>query len=256
MLIRGLSDSSRTLFWTVVVIFFVTYTFGIFGLVMVVSELQVSLEFYAGEGKTEHVERIEGLMQILGGLDKLMYTLVQVLCGDSFHQFMREILVYVQWSWVYFYSYVAVACLVLMNLVTAVIVENAMDTSRNDHEQQVQEKEAKQQRDIKELQHLFTLMDADGSGTLSWDEFKDSFEDERMAMKWMLLDFQQEDCHELFALLDDGDGEIETGEFFDGLQKMRGGASSKDIFRLQKSIEKVERVLEEVLPHFRSRSAP
>ena len=32
-------------------------------------------------------------------------------------------------------------------------------------------------------------------------------------------------------------GEIETGEFFEGLAKMKGTAQSKDIFRLQKTID-------------------
>merc|ERR1719277_1933840 len=92
-------------------------------------------------------------------------------------------------------------------------------------------------KDLQELKKLFTLMDADGSGTLSWSEFKDSFDDPEMARKWMLLDFQPEECKELFGLLDDGDGEIETDEFFDGLSRMKGVAQSKDIFRMQKSLD-------------------
>merc|ERR1712151_1422309 len=139
---------------------------------------------------------------LLGGLDRLMYTMIQVLMGDTFHAITRPVLFYVPWSWIYFYAYIAVAIFVLMNLVTAIIVDNALSTSRMDEDHAVKAKEAVKARDLKELKNLFELMDADGSGTLSWDEFKDSFDDPEMTRKWTLLDFQPEECKELFMLLD------------------------------------------------------
>jgi len=243
LLIRGLADSCRTLFWTMVVIFFTTYAFGIFGLVTIVDDLGHRLESSKELGLSDDVARLEGLMQLFGGLDRIMFTLVQVLCGDSFYSFMRVLLLYQPWSWIYFYGYIAVACLVLMNLVTAIIVDNAMETSRNDHEQQLREVEARQVKEVKELRQLFRLMDIDGSGTLCWDEFKMSFIDETMSKKWALLDFRPDNCKELFRMLDDGDGEIELNEFFEGLQSMRGSAQAKDVFKLQRAIERIERIL-------------
>merc|ERR550525_353185 len=59
----------------------------------------------------------------------------------------------------------------------------------------------------------------------------------------MLLDFHPRDCKELFSMLDDGDGEIETDEFFEGLGKMKGVAQSKDLYRLLKSISKLQTTL-------------
>jgi len=241
-LIRGLQDSMRTLGWTIVVIFFVTYAFGIAGLLLITVPLQ-SARMGVTDGA--ELEQLDAVIDVLDGIDKIMYTLVQVLCQDSFHAYMREVLVYVPFSWLYFYAYIALACLVLMNLVTAIIVENAMDSSRNDHEQQMQEKTVRQKGEMQELRKLFTLMDADGSGTLCWDEFKDSFEDHKMAQKWMLLDFGPDECRQLFALLDDGHGEIETSEFFEGLSRMKGSAQSKDVYRLQKTMNKLVISLEE-----------
>ena len=54
------------------------------------------------------------------------------------------------------------------------------------------------------------------AGTLDWDEFEAAFADDEMSRKWKLLDFHAEECKELFELLDDGDGGIETSEFFNG----------------------------------------
>jgi len=243
MLIQGLSDSSRTLFWTVVVIFFVTYVFAILGLFVVVEPL---LKIRDVTENPDDLTEIDGLVAMLAGIDTLMYTLVQVLTEDSFHAFMREMLHYLPYSWLYWYTYLALACVVLMNLVTAVIVEHAMTTSQNDQSHALAEKERKAAKEMKELEHLFKLMDSDGSGSLSWEEFEESFRDEALNKKWMLLDFHENDCKELFLLLDDGDGEIETGEFFEGLKRMKGGASSKDVFRVQKSLNKLQEIVEEM----------
>merc|ERR1719330_1563454 len=130
-----------------------------------------------------------------------------------------------------------------MNLVTAIIVENALSNSHQDHDSAVLELERQNQKNMRSLQVLFELMDEDGNGTLSWEEFQKSFEDEAMRAMWMLMDFHPRDCKELFQLLDDGDGEIETEEFFEGLGKMKGVAQSKDLYRLLKSVAKLQNTL-------------
>merc|ERR1712218_495365 len=63
--------------------------------------------------------------------------------------------------------------------------------------------------------------------------------DEKAKQKWMLLDFNSEDCKDLFDMLDDGDGEIELEEFFAGLPRIQGQAQAKDVFRLQKNVDKM-----------------
>jgi len=237
MLIRGLGDSSRTLLWTCLVIFLVTYVFAIVGLATLVTELQAIRQ---QDIDAADAAIIDELLVLMGGLDRLMAALVQVLLGDSFHAFTTQILKYIWWSWVYFYTYISIAVVVLMNLVTAIIVENAMETSRADHDHVASEKEIKRKKDIGRLRKLFRSLDTDGGGTLSWDEFKSSFDDPDIARQWMVLDFEQADCEELFRLLDDGDGEITIEEFMEALSRMSGAAQAKDVFKMQKTLEKVQ----------------
>jgi len=235
LLISGLTNSARTLFWACTVIAFVTYVFAIFGIVLIFHDLQDQYRDTV-DGTTAHIELGE-LCLLFGGLDVFMYTLVQVLTGDSFHSITRVVLKYVGWSWVYFYSYIAVATFVLMNLITAIIVDNCLACSRQDEHQEISRLESQRKQELEELQTFFSWLDKDSSGTLSWKEFKRSFRDPEMTNKWLMLDFQPDECRELFTLLDDGDGEIETGEFFEGLRRLKGAASAKDVFRLQKSID-------------------
>mmetsp|Transcript_40466 Transcript_40466/g.116979 ORF Transcript_40466/g.116979 Transcript_40466/m.116979 type:complete len:609 (-) Transcript_40466:23-1849(-) len=236
MLVHGLSDSSRTLFWTCMVISLVTYVFAIVGLALVVVELEAQFDHTIDEAQREE---IRWLLSMMNGLDRMMSVLVQVLTQDSFHSFTRPIEKYVKGSWLYWYSYIAVAVFVLMNLVTALIVENAMETSKANHDHMVTEREVKRQKDIDRMRKLFKSMDTDGGGTLSWEEFSMSFDDPDLGKIWKVLDIDQKDAWELFQLLDDGDGEITINEFIEALHRMSGVAQAKDMFRLQKMVHLV-----------------
>lgn len=192
----------------------------------------------------DDVLRIQEIMEAVGGLDLFMATLIQLLTMDSWNQLLIiPIKRYIPYSWIFFYAYIAVAVFVLMNLVTAVIVENARTSGRMDEDQELKSKEKAKRAELAELELLFLMMDADGNGTLSWDEFKAAFDDPTMAKKWKLLEFQPEECHELFKLLDDGDGEIETQDFFDGLGRMKGNAQSKDVFKLVKEVQGISEII-------------
>merc|ERR1712190_8746 len=109
---------------------------------------------------------LESILKLVGGVDRLMFTLIQALLVDSIHDIMRRILHFIGWSWFYFYGYLALAYLVLMNLVTAIIVDNALTITRNDEDSALQQREASKKRGFNELHTLFKKMDSDASGTL------------------------------------------------------------------------------------------
>lgn len=88
---------------------------------------------------------------------------------------------------------------------------------------------------------MFKLIDQNGDGALSYDEFTSAFEHKRISDRWKLLDIGHDECKELFALLDNGNGEIDMTEVFEGLNRMKGGAQSKDVFRLAKDVERLHR---------------
>eukprot|EP00930_Biecheleria_cincta_P039965 TRINITY_DN27421_c0_g1_i1.p1 TRINITY_DN27421_c0_g1~~TRINITY_DN27421_c0_g1_i1.p1 ORF type:complete len:653 (+),score=129.58 TRINITY_DN27421_c0_g1_i1:40-1998(+) len=236
LLLKGLTDSLMTLVWTVVVIAVITYVFAIFGCWIISNEIMKQYEVTSNPKVRADIENV---MQWLDGIGPVMQLLLQFLTLDSWNSKMEAITVFAPWCILYFYLYISVAVFVLMNLVTAIIVENAMSASKMDEDMRLKQMEAQKSKEIKELRHLFELMDADGDGTLDWDEFEAAFEDEEMSKKWRLLDFKAEDCKELFELLDDGDGGIETDEFFEGLPRMKGQAASRDLMRVSKNVDKL-----------------
>lgn len=236
LLLKGLTDSLMTLVWTVVVIAVITYVFAIFGCWIISNEI---MKIYEETTDPQVRADIEHVMQWLDGIGPLMQLLLQFLTLDSWNSKMEPIIAFAPWSLMYFYLYISVAVFVLMNLVTAIIVENAMSASKMDETMKLKQLEDKSKKELAEMKGLFELMDGDGDGTLDWDEFEAAFEDPEMSKKWRLLDFKAEDCKELFELLDDGDGGIETGEFFEGLPRMKGQATSRDLMRVAKNLDKV-----------------
>lgn len=254
LLLRGLAESMRVLFWTIVVIFFITYMFAIFGVVLIGVELKTEYESLP-PGPSEPRRELEYLTASTGSVTAVMYTLLQVLTLDSWTSIARPIMKYVAWSWIYFYLYICIAVFVLMNLVTAIIVENALKNSQKDAEELLAEKDREREQAFHQFRHLFNLIDVDGNGELSKNELEAAFEDPEIEVQLRLLDIRREDCREIFDLIDTGDGVLSLQEFFDGLRRMEGSAQARDLFRVLKTTEQVARRLRDELGIERSPSA-
>jgi len=239
LLMRGMIESMRMLFWTVVVIAFITYIFAIFGVVLISADVQDEYEkaLEAPATNQQDMEELTALNEHLGGVMAFMFTLVQVLTLDSWTQVVRVAMKYSQFSWIFFYMYVSLAVLVLMNIVTAVLVDNALMNSKKDAQEVAAAKEREKRHAFRQFRALFEVMDADGSGGLTREEFEVAFAQPNVRRQLAALDIQPEDCEEIFNLLDTGDGVLSLEEFFEGIQRMEGTATAKDLFRVLKKTE-------------------
>lgn len=246
LLLRGLRQSMRVLAGTIMVIFFITYVFAIFGVMLIGSEIVLEHEkvLEGDDGLTiEEQEELEHLVAVVGDIMSVMYLLVQVLTLDSWTSMARPIQKYVPWAWVYFYLYIAVNVVVLMNLVTAIIVEGALKNSKLDEQHVLAEKEKKKEAALQQVVALFDMMDQDGDGCLSWKEFKQAFEHEDICNRLKLLNCDPAKAREIFDLLDTGDGALSVDEFFEGVIRLEGVASSRDVFRVTKVAELLVKML-------------
>lgn len=239
LLLRGLGDSMRTLFWTIVVMVFVNYLFGIFA-VIIIGDSDVF------KGTEEEVAQ-----DYFSGLDESLFTLLQVVTGDSWAgAIVRPIMKHIPETWIYFVAYVAIAMFVLLNLITAVIVDNAMEISKADQDNRLQELHKLREREFRQLEALFLQMDADGSGEISSEEFDEAIRDHpEVVATFHLVGFQDiREIKNLFNELDDGDGTLSVDEFVDGLRSMQGDARSKDVIKLRKQITRLEKTLDHEIP--------
>merc|ERR1712217_302720 len=73
-------------------------------------------------------------------------------------------------------------------------------------------------------------MDEDGSGCITYDEWRNSLDRKDVRDYMSALDIDMSEADVLFSLLDrDGDGHIDLVEFVEGMHRLKGEAKSSDI---------------------------
>merc|ERR1711977_811742 len=158
--IKGLSESVQTLFWTIVVMFFVNFAFGIVAVIFIGDSTAFTCARASEEpdGRHDECAHLTDDMDVHGffdGLGSTMFTLLQIMTGDSWASgIARPAMKFQPAIWLFFIVYVAVAMLVLLNLVTAVIVENAMAISKQDEKQKLLELERAKKTQITSLKRV------------------------------------------------------------------------------------------------------
>jgi len=237
LLLRGLIESFRTLLWTLIIVITVLYVFAI-----------ASVELIG-----KHSDFIDDpyVQERFGTLVDAMFTLFQVMTLDTWaDSIVRPLMEKQTLLALYFIFFVTVSVFVLMNLITAVIVENAFSIAKDDEQMAAKQVETKNQKEIQSLARMFIDLDEDQSGELNIYEFRRALSIPKFLNKLKLLDMQPHECMEVWDLLDDGDGLLTVEEFTNGLRRMKGGARSKDILdmlkRLRTSLSQAEALQHDV----------
>merc|ERR1739847_185690 len=102
LLLKGLADSMRTLFWTAVVILFVNYIFGIVAAIMIGD----SVEFDRLKGDPVMGE-YAAVQEYFSGLDMCLFTLLQMITGDGWaSNIARPVMKIKPSMWLFFAAYV------------------------------------------------------------------------------------------------------------------------------------------------------
>ncbi|EER12231.1 conserved hypothetical protein [Perkinsus marinus ATCC 50983] len=221
LLLGGFLDSALLILWTLIIITVLLFMFSVWGVEII--------------GHNAGVAADPVTAPLFPTLHQGMFTLLQlpleVLTLDTWSDSVaRPLMIHLPRVGLYF--------AVLMNLVTAVVVENAFALARKDEEQQARVKQAQKRRDILDLKDLFMELDADGSGELDRKEFDQALGDSKIVDKMSSLGIEREDMLNIWDLLDDGDGVLTIEEFTGGLRMLKGGARAKEVLVLLKQLRR------------------
>merc|ERR1712007_295516 len=117
-----------------------------------------------------------------------------------------------------FALYVVFVTLGVLNIVTGFFVDGTM---------QAQEKKNTM---IHLVGELFTQLDTDQSGKLSYEELDSHLHDEALQEYFCVLEMEPEEAKDLFCLLDiRGEGEVSITDFTNGCLKIMGAPKNLDI---------------------------
>jgi hypothetical protein len=144
-----------------------------------------------------------------------MLTLVQFVNLDSIGAIYTPMVKAEPTMLVFFVAFILLVSVCLMNLITAVIVENSFEQAKSDQAYAKKERERAMSKLMPIVRDIFDSLDKDGSGTVTLEEFAMADESVQESLEKVC---QTDDLVELFEMLDvDGSGSVEIDEFSEQL---------------------------------------
>jgi hypothetical protein len=234
LILNSLIGSMASLFWSLVMMLMIFFMFGL-------CFVQGVTGYLLAEGAGD-----EELVYYFGSVQTAVWTLFAVVTGglewaDFFDPLVRVGRLYSS----LFLFFVAFAHVALMNILTALFVEHAIDIAKPDREALVFDlRRAMLERD-EELGELFQMVDKDGSGTLSLKEFSEQMRNSDGALRTFLeaegLDIRDADLFFRMLSAHTADGTVSIKAFIDGCNKLTGGPTSLDMQAIMWQMQVMQR---------------
>eukprot|EP00405_Crypthecodinium_cohnii_P024757 CAMPEP_0206498142 /NCGR_PEP_ID=MMETSP0324_2-20121206/50750_1 /ASSEMBLY_ACC=CAM_ASM_000836 /TAXON_ID=2866 /ORGANISM="Crypthecodinium cohnii, Strain Seligo" /LENGTH=720 /DNA_ID=CAMNT_0053984137 /DNA_START=116 /DNA_END=2278 /DNA_ORIENTATION=- len=223
-LISSIAGSLKSLIWAVLLLFVMMYVVGVY-LTQLVYDHRL--------GDPDQVETSEALVEHWGSL------------GDSINSLWKSVTGGIDWGDVVdplsndisialvplYMLYISFALLCMLNVITGVFVESALQTARTD-------------KDVYLYNHfrsIFHHMDTDGNGELDIDEFRDVLLQPEVQDVFEQIDMDVEEAFKLFRLLDEKNkGTIELEQFVNGCSLLRVPAKALNVELLRKDLQELK----------------
>jgi len=233
-LITSILSTMQQLFWTIALIFMLLYMFAIiFTEASTASGLQMLAEQGAWPCNEDSINQESCMMQNLyGDLFTSMLTLYMSITGgmdwsDAYHPLGPVFAIL-------FLVFVTFTILAVMNVVTAIFCQSAIDGAANQREVQMQKFEEQQEMYSRQLGDVFKVIDVDGSGDLTMDEFEIGVMNPRVQTFFESMELSIQEARLLFNLLRSGeDTAIDIDDFIEGCLQLRGSARNFDVALLR-----------------------
>merc|ERR1719473_1671586 len=138
--------------------------------------------------------------------------------------------------------YILFANILLVNLMTGVIVENVLDTAKNDAVERTKVAEKAKMSLLRKLEQYFMEADQNGNGELDRAEFEGLIRRPEVQGHLSNLNVSQNEAESLFEVLDvDESQTISIDEFIEGIVRSQGNLTPKHLMTLQYDLHKLMR---------------
>eukprot|EP00927_Polykrikos_kofoidii_P056216 TRINITY_DN5037_c0_g2_i1.p1 TRINITY_DN5037_c0_g2~~TRINITY_DN5037_c0_g2_i1.p1 ORF type:complete len:690 (+),score=129.47 TRINITY_DN5037_c0_g2_i1:112-2181(+) len=234
-----LQASMGTLFWALLMVFLIVYCFAICFCQASTDQVVLAAEASAkGYADPEHVKRLQK------NFSSMPVALLQLFMSMSGGRNWGEVVdPFLQTSTAYsflFLGFISSVFFGVLNIVTAIFVDSAMQSQQHYKDLLIQERTLKNQLFTEHLKQVFRQIDTDGSGSITGDEMEYFLQDPALNAYLEAIDVYPNDARALFCLLDvDDSGEVNIDEFCQGCLRLKGEAKSFDIHCLIYNVEKL-----------------
>jgi len=231
-LVYSIIGTLKSLVWALLLLFMIIYVFAIIF-------TQATLDYLI----TDTGERIdirdlgpngEALQIYWSTLPRSMFTLFKAICDGMSWEQAVDPLSDVHWICVgLFTAYIAFASFAVLNVVTGVFCQSAIDSAQHDLEITIQSHITNKKMHVDRIKKLFKEIDSDQSGHITIKEFERHLGSESVQAYFATLELDPSDAWTLFKLLDwDSSHAIDIDEFVLGCMRLKGAARSADMARL------------------------
>lgn len=232
-LVASIMFTMKSLIWSLVLLLIVIYVFGI-------CFMQGTTTHYRDSATTnEYMDRYWKT------LPDTMFTLFKSISGGiSWDEAVRP-MGDISWFFVgLFVCYVSFAYFAVLNVVTGVFCNSAIEATMRDPTIVAQSLGSDRQKHIQHIKELFAYMDAAKKECLTFAELERHMLDVTVQAHLRTLDIHSDDAWTLFKLMDtDGTNNIDVDEFVRGVLQLRGGARNVDLALMRSDHKKLVRKL-------------
>jgi len=208
-LLYGLLSSGQVLLATLALMVLAVYISACIGVELITRDADL-----AADPATSSV-----VSNSFGSLRLAMLTIIQFITLDSIHQIYIPLVVAKPNLIFYFLAVLLILPITLMNLVTAVLVENSLTQAQQEADYESKAKSDEMKKAVLHLLDIFKKLDNDKDGGLSRQEL--GALPETLIPHDLLAALCVDNLVELFDLLDvDQTGTIDRDEFVDGVLHM------------------------------------
>lgn len=150
--------------------------------------------------------------------------------------------------WVFCFTvYVSFTYFAVMNVVTGVFCNSAIEAARREPDLLLQNIKQEQQWYTSNLTKLFQCLDRLGSGRISLTDLQTCLKEEQVISLFQSMDLEVDDAWMLFRLLDmEQKGDVAVEEFIKSCMHLRGTARNYDLIQLKYENRRMMKKLGEI----------
>jgi len=228
-LVYSIFCTLKSLSWAMVLLFLIIYVFGILFTQAVNDHLVETLDEY---GMLRDVADDHWVLPMYwGSLPRAMFTLFQSISGGLNWDIVARSLSEIHTMWtVLFACFIAFTHFAVLNVVTGVFCQSAMESAQRDQDMVLQlETTHNKAAHVSRIKELFESISSDDSGFLTLTEFERHLKSESVQAYFTSIEVEVDDAWTIFKLLGTQGGAFDIEDFVMGCLRLKGVARSVDI---------------------------
>eukprot|EP00927_Polykrikos_kofoidii_P009831 TRINITY_DN1411_c0_g1_i1.p1 TRINITY_DN1411_c0_g1~~TRINITY_DN1411_c0_g1_i1.p1 ORF type:complete len:658 (-),score=106.78 TRINITY_DN1411_c0_g1_i1:128-2101(-) len=250
VMVMMIGGSLPSLFWLCTLLLCLMYIFSIVlttgAADVIVNDGKVFTSLICDHDKSFHCEPgiiTDSVRRFFGSVPRTMFTLWQAMSGGM--EWGQPAILAFYLGPVYFVVFCGFICFTtfsVLNIVTGVFVDGAIQLAEGDRETRMEREDDKRRMIADDLQELLFTLDVNMDGRISWEEWQSEIKRREVSALLSSLGITAVDAKELFSVMDvDGDGELSIVELVDGVQRAKGPAKG---IHMQILLSRVNRISE------------